>query len=116
MMQAMGRPRTAILHPYDPAEVIGIAEAARRAGRAERTVREWCALHHIGRKVAGRLAISSPALDMLLEGDMEALGAYLAGDRATDRVRSYFQRRGIPLPSAEISASAGFAVAEAGNT
>ena len=55
-------------------------------------------------------------LDMLLEGDMEALGAYLAGDRATDRVRSYFQRRGIPLPSAEISASAGFAVAEAGNT
>jgi hypothetical protein len=108
--------KAVILIPYDPAEAIGISEAARRAGRSERTVREWCVLHLIGRRIGGRWAISSPALDMLLEGDAEALSAYLAGDRATHRVRSYYQRRGIPLPSAETSASADFAVAKAGNT
>jgi hypothetical protein len=39
--------------PYDPAEAISTAEAARRAGQAERIVREWCALHKIGRKIGG---------------------------------------------------------------
>jgi hypothetical protein len=106
-----GHHGAAVLHPFNPAEAIGIAEAARRACRAERTVREWCGLHQIGRKVAGRWAISSPALDMLLEGDMEALGAYLAGDRQIRGVRSYFERRGIPLPSLEAAASADFAAA-----
>jgi hypothetical protein len=91
------RSEDAILQPYDPQEAIGIAEAARRAGQAERTLREWCPLHKIGRKIAGRWKISGPALDMLLEGDGEALKAYLSGDRHTHLVRSYFERRGIPL-------------------
>jgi hypothetical protein len=83
------------LHPYDPAEAIGTAEAARRSGRSERTVREWCVLHRIGRKIAGRWAVSAPALDMFLAGDQETLNAYLDGDRLSVRVRSYFARRGI---------------------
>jgi hypothetical protein len=32
---------------------------------------------------------------MLLEGDEETLRAYLGGERRTDRVRRYFERRGI---------------------
>jgi hypothetical protein len=93
----------AILRPFDPAEAISIAEAAERAGKASRTVREWCALHQIGRKIAGRWNVSQVALDMLLEGDHGSLEAYLSGDRTTDRVRLYFARRGIALPSAQSS-------------
>jgi hypothetical protein len=33
---------TKTLLPYDPAETIGVAEAARRAGKNERTIRNWC--------------------------------------------------------------------------
>jgi len=88
----------AILTPYDPAEAIGTAEAARRAGKGQRTIREWCALHRIGRRIGGRWAVSQPALDMLLEGDAESLEAYLAGDRASERVQSYYLRRSIPIP------------------
>ena len=40
----------AILLPYDPAEAIGVAEAARRDGKGERTIRDWCA--SIGSAVA----------------------------------------------------------------
>ena len=114
----------AILRPYEPAEAIGIAEAARRAGKGERTIREWCALHRIGRRIGGRWAVSQPALDMLLEGDAQTLEAYLAGDRVSDRVRAYFARRSIALPamppiavstpSAKTAASADFAAVNAG--
>ena len=114
----------AILLPYDPTEAIGTAEAARRAGRGERTIREWCALHRIGRRIGGRWAVSQPALDMLLEGDAQTLEAYLAGDRVSDRVCSYYLRRSIPvpamppkaasMPSVEPAASADFAAVDAG--
>jgi hypothetical protein len=89
----------AILRPFDPAEAIGIAEAARRAGKSPRTMREWCCLHQIGRRISGRWAVSQPALDMLLDGDAQSLHAYLAGDRASERVRSYYLRRSIPVPT-----------------
>jgi len=92
------RRQPAILLPYDPAEAIGIAEAA---------IREWCALHRIGRRIGGRWAVSQPALDMLLEGDAESLEAYLAGDRASDRVRSYYMRRSIPIPTMREHVEAG---------
>jgi hypothetical protein len=113
-----------VLHPYDPAEAIGIAEAALRAGKSDRTVRNWCADHQIGRRIAGRWAVSAVALDMLLAGDDQGLQAYLAGDRAADRIVSYYRRRSIPLPSAPpslardatigISGSADFAAVNAG--
>jgi hypothetical protein len=92
----------AILLPYDPAEAIGIAEAARRAGKSPRTMREWCCLHQIGRRIGGRWVVSQVALDMLLEGDPQTLDTYLAGDRSSERVRSYYTRRSIPIPSADM--------------
>ena len=54
----------AILRPYYLAEAIGVAEAARQSGKSMRTMREWCALHRIGRIIGGRWAISQVALDM----------------------------------------------------
>jgi hypothetical protein len=87
----------AILRPFYLAEAIGVAEAARQAGRSERTMREWCARHQIGRMIGGRWAISQVALDMLLDGDEGTLEAYLNGDRISERVRSYYARRSIPL-------------------
>ena len=87
----------AILRPFYLAEAIGVAEAARQAGKSERTMREWCARHRIGRIIGGRWAISQVALDMLLNGDEGSLEAYLKGDRTSERVCSYFTRRSIPL-------------------
>ena len=98
----------AILRPYYLAEVIGVAEAARQAGRSPRAIREWCSLHGIGRIIGGRWAISQVALDMLLEGDKDGLEAYLNGDRTSERVRSYYIRRSIPLQSVP-AASADYA-------
>src|SRR5262245_28667161 len=45
-----------ILQPYDPAESINITVAASRAGRSDRTIRNWCLDRHIGRRIAGRWA------------------------------------------------------------
>jgi len=56
----------------------------------------------------GRWAISQVALDMLLDGDKDTLEAYLNGDRTSERVRSYYTRRGIPLQSIS-AASADYA-------
>jgi hypothetical protein len=39
----------AIRRPYYLAEAIGVAEAARQAGKSMRTMREWCAMYRIGR-------------------------------------------------------------------
>ena len=89
-----------VLRPYDPAEVIGIAEAARRARKTERTLRNWCADHRIGHRAAGQWAVSAIALDMLLAGDCAALEAHLAGDRTSDVVHAYYHHRAIPLTGA----------------
>ncbi len=43
----------AILRPYYLAEAIGVAEAARQAGKGMRTMREWCAMYRIGRIIGG---------------------------------------------------------------
>jgi hypothetical protein len=66
---------------------------------AQRTIREWCMLHRIGRRIAGRWRVSQVALDMLLGEDCKALEAYHAGDRTSDQVRFYFARRNIALCS-----------------
>ena len=102
----------AILRPYYLAEAIGVAEAALQAGKSMRTMREWCALHRIGRIIGGRWAISQVALDMLLDGDKDSLEAYLSGDRTSARVRTYYTRRSIPLQSVP-AGSADYADAEA---
>jgi len=109
----------AILQPFDPVEAVRITEAAVRAGKSERTIRNWCLDHKIGRRIAGQWAVSAVALDMLLAGDAESLQDYLAGDRVSDRVVSYYRARSIPLratTSSPVSGFSDFAVADAGNT
>jgi len=83
------------LQPYPPSEAISVAEASRRSCRAQWTIREWCPLHGIGRKIGGRWAISAPALATLLDGDQQALEAYLGGDLLNSRIRAYFERLSI---------------------
>jgi hypothetical protein len=87
-----------VLRPFNRAEVLSIEEAADIAGRSVRTLREWCQLHDIGRRIGGRWAVSRVALATLLEGDKNALAAYLTGDRSSPRIMHYFCRCGVPLP------------------
>jgi hypothetical protein len=87
-----------VLRPYNRAEAIPVAEAALIAGCSVRTMREWCARYDIGRRIGGQWAVSRVALAMLLDGNKEALVAYLAGDRSSPRVTEYFERCGVPLP------------------
>ncbi len=88
--------RPQVLIPWNPAEALTIAEAAKIARKSVRTVRNWAAIHDIGRRVAGGdWMISRPALLMLLEDDGAALSAYHAGARTSDLVRPYFERAGL---------------------
>jgi hypothetical protein len=43
--------------------------------------------------------VSQVALAMFLDGDRKALKAYLAGERSSDLVRSYFDRLGLVCAS-----------------
>ena len=90
----MGDSLPAIPLPFAPGEAIGTADAALRAGVSERTMREWCPRHGIGRRIGGRWRVSVVALEMLLSGDREALEAYRMGNRATESVRAYLSRLG----------------------
>ena len=57
-----------------------LRDAARLAGKSEGTVRKWCQQHDIGRRVAGGpWCVYRVALAMLLDGNADALAAYLAG-------------------------------------
>ena len=85
-----------VLRPFHRSEVLSIAEAARIAGRAVRTIREWCLFHDIGRRIGGRWAVSKVALAMWLDGNQETLAAYLAGDRSSPTITEYFDRCGVP--------------------
>jgi hypothetical protein len=92
------RPR--VLVPFDRKEALSLRQAADIAGRSIETVRRWCALHDIGRRIGGQWAVSHPALLMWLDGDRRSLAAYLAGDRSGPLVKPYFERAGILLASA----------------
>jgi hypothetical protein len=83
------------LVPFHAAEGLTMKEAARVAGKSERTVRNWCADHGIGRRVAdGTWVVSKVALQMLLDGDTDALASYRDhGVRGSyDPVRKYYDR------------------------
>jgi hypothetical protein len=121
MKHASGPPRPAVLRPFDPAEAIRITKAATLAGKSERTIRNWCRERHVGRRIGGHWAVSIVALDMLLAGDDEGLDAYLAGDRSSARVLSYYRARNIPIAvnvtmTPSVSEFSEFAVAEARDT
>ncbi|WP_083926569.1 hypothetical protein [Bradyrhizobium sp. WSM4349] len=92
-----------VLTPYDPREGISLAVAAKRAGKSETTVRNWCPQHGLGRRVGGGVwVVSQVALAMFLDGDAPALAAYHTGDRSSALVVQYFERVGVPAqkPSA----------------
>jgi hypothetical protein len=87
-----------VLRPFHRNEAITIADGARIAARSARTIRDWCQLHDLGRRIGGRWAVSKVALAMWLDGDKQGLAAYLAGDRSSGLVTIYFERCGVPLP------------------
>jgi hypothetical protein len=88
-----------VLVPFDVRDVMDIAGAAKRAGKSPTTIRTWCIQHGLGRRIAGGVwVVSKVALAMFLDGDADALKAYLAGDRSSQAVKSYFNRCEVPLP------------------
>jgi helix-turn-helix protein len=86
-----------VLRPYHRSEALSIAEAALIAGRSVRTIRDWCARLDIGRRIGGQWAVSRVALAMFLDGDREALAAYLRGDRTSPMIAEYFASCRVPL-------------------
>ena len=95
-MMSPEEPNFIVLIPHDPREACTLAQAARRAGKSESTVRNWCLNHGIGRRVVGGTwSVSRPALEMLLDGDDIALKAYHSGDRSGPIVKPYFVRAGL---------------------
>ncbi len=85
-----------VLTPYDPREGISLAVAAKRAGKSETTLRNWCVQHGLGRRVGGGVwVVSQVALAMFLDGDQAALAAYLSGDRSGGLIGTYFRRFGL---------------------
>jgi hypothetical protein len=86
------------LVPFAGEECTSIGKAAAIAGKSERTLRNWCVEHGIGRRVAGGAwNVSKVALAMLLDGDLEALAAYRdRGARgSSEPVAAYYQRCGL---------------------
>ena len=85
-----------VLVPFDAREAITLREAAKIAGRSESTLKSWCGLYFIGRRiVGGPWQVSTVALAALLDGNQAALRAYLAGDRGGPLVAPYFERAGL---------------------
>ena len=96
-MQSAEETAWKVLTPYDPREGISLATAAKRAGKSETTIRNWCVQHGLGRRVGGGVwVVSQVALAMFLDGDVAALAGYHAGDLSSSRVRQYFERFGLP--------------------
>jgi hypothetical protein len=88
-------PRTLI--PFDKEEATTVAAAAEKVGRCETTIRTWCRQpHHIGRRIGGAWVVSKVALNMLIEGDFDALAAYHDGARAGyEPVARHYRRVGL---------------------
>ena len=82
-----------ILVPFDPREAIDISKAAERAGKSQSTLRNWCAVYGLGRRVGGGAwVVSKVALAMFLDDSQEALAAYHRGDKSSGLVRKYFDK------------------------
>jgi hypothetical protein len=90
-----------VLIPFDRREALSLRQkTAEISGKSVETIRRWCAIHDIGRRIGGQWAVSHPALLMLLDGHRSALRAYLCGDRDGPLATAYFQRAGLLLASA----------------
>jgi hypothetical protein len=87
-----------VLIPYDRKEAFSLAHAAEVAGRSVGTIRNWCIMHSLGRRVGGGpWEVSRVALAMFLDADESALRAYHAGDRSSEIVVGYYRRLGLRL-------------------
>jgi hypothetical protein len=85
-----------ILVPFDAREAMTLRQAALRANKSESTMRSWCIERGLGRRVGdGPWNVSRVALAMFLDGDINALRAYHAGDRSSPLVTQYFERSGL---------------------
>jgi hypothetical protein len=84
-----------ILSPFDIRESMEVAAATKYAGVVGATIRTWCVRYGIGRKIAGDWHVSRVALRMFMDGNMQALAAYHAGDRDNPVVVEYFVRVGL---------------------
>ena len=85
-----------ILWPFNKREVLSLRAAANIAGKSELTMRTWCEVYGLGRRIGnGPWSVSKVALAMHLDGDRKALRAYHAGDRTSDLVAPYFRRAGM---------------------
>jgi hypothetical protein len=85
-----------ILRPFDKREGMSLSAAAKHAGRSPSTMRNWCEEHGIGRRVAGgNWVVSRVALQMLLDGETDALFEYHTGNRAHPVVAMYFGSAGL---------------------
>jgi len=91
----IGEPQ--VLRPFHRSEALSIAEAARISGCSVRTMRERCLCHDLGRRIGGQWAVSKVALAMWLDGNREALAAYLTGDRSSPTAVVYFERCEVSL-------------------
>jgi hypothetical protein len=91
-----GEDERRVFRPFDRREAITVSVAAKRAGMSESTIRYWCILHAIGRRIAGgNWKVSSVALQMLLDHNLEALANYHTGVRTHPDVAAYFEREGL---------------------
>ena len=93
----------AVLRPWIRGEALTTAQAAKRQGTSESTIRRTCEREHIGRKLGmrGHWMVSAVAFQMLVDDNREALAAYLAGDRTSDLVVSYYRREGLAIALAD---------------
>jgi helix-turn-helix protein len=84
------------LIPFAAEEAISIKEAAAIAGKSERTIRNLCVQHGLGRRI-GAWAVSKVALAMWLDGAHEELTAYRDhGVRGSwEPVAKFYRRCGL---------------------
>jgi hypothetical protein len=88
--------RRYVLQPHDKREVLTVAQAAKRAGYSDGTIRSWCQQHAIGRQIVhGNWMVSRVALPMLVDGEMEALAEYHARNWTDPTVIAYFEKEGL---------------------
>lgn len=87
----------AIFRPWVKGEALTTTAAARRWDRHESTIRRLCEAEGLGRRFGkrGHWLCSRVAFQMYVDGNREALRAYLAGDRASELVLAYFRAEGL---------------------
>src|SRR5665213_3359634 len=85
-----------IINPFNKRECLSLKEAAGKTGKSRSTMIAWCDKHVLGRQIVGSTwSVSKVALAIKLDGDLEALKAYHAGNRSDPRVAAYFIREGL---------------------